>query len=163
MLPFHTLLRQSKFLPKYSFCCQQLFIPTTVHSACDHHISFVQYLFLITFPLLLNYHLSCLQIQLKVMLSAPLSKHVAVTGVTGYIGGCSAHELLSSGYIDHAILRKNTPKRVAHLTSHTQAKTYLELFEAYIMNDESLLSAMSACDIIMHVAPPRSRSRQFGR
>lgn len=78
---------------------------------------------------------------------------VAVSGVTGFIGAQIALDLLKRGYTVHGTVRKNTPERLAHLTTPSTPGT-LKVFEADLTKPGSFDNAVQGCTYALHVASP---------
>ena len=83
--------------------------------------------------------------------------HVAVSGVTGFIGAHVARDLLAKGYHVHGTVRTNKPERVQHLTSLDLPGT-LQIFEADLLKEGSFDAALEGCKYAIHVASPYSVS-----
>lgn len=78
---------------------------------------------------------------------------VAVSGVTGFVGAQVALDLLRRGYTVHGTLRRNTPERIAHLTTPSTTGT-LRAFEADLTEPSSFDAAVEGCTYAIHVASP---------
>lgn len=83
-----------------------------------------------------------------------MGSRVAVSGITGFIGAHIASDLLSKGYIVHGTVRRNTPERLAHITSHPNAAESLKVFEADLARPGSFDECTNGCKWAIHVASP---------
>ncbi len=80
--------------------------------------------------------------------------HVAVSGVTGFIGSHIGRDLLRKGYFVHGTVRSNKPERIAHLTSEPSAAGNLKIFEADLNTPGAFDEAVKGCKYAIHVASP---------
>lgn len=78
--------------------------------------------------------------------------HVAVSGITGFIGAQITTDLLRKGYSVHGTLRKNKPEKIAHLPTDTPGT--LKVFEADLLKPNSFDDATKDCKYALHVASP---------
>ena len=79
--------------------------------------------------------------------------HVAVSGITGYVGAQVTHDLLKRGYNVHGTCRRNTPGKIAHLTAETYPGR-LQVFEADLLTQHSFDEAVKDCQYAIHIASP---------
>ena len=81
---------------------------------------------------------------------------VCVTGVTGFAAAFVVESLLERGYIVHGTTRASDSPiaKQAHLFALPGAADRLKVFEADIMNRESLMPAFRGCEGVFHMATP---------
>lgn len=82
------------------------------------------------------------------------STKVAVSGITGFVGAQVAADLLVRGYVVHGTVRRNTPEKIAHLTSLPDNPGTLHVFEADLTTPGSFDAAVAGCDYAIHIASP---------
>ncbi|PNX74210.1 cinnamoyl-CoA reductase 2-like protein [Trifolium pratense] len=82
------------------------------------------------------------------------NKKVCVTGAGGFIASWLVKLLLSKGYSVHGTVRQPGSKKYEHLLKLERASENLTLFEADILNYESLYKAIVGCSAVFHVASP---------
>ncbi|GAU35704.1 hypothetical protein TSUD_258790 [Trifolium subterraneum] len=91
------------------------------------------------------------------------NKKVCVTGAGGFVASWLVKLLLSKGYSVHGTVRQpgNTShlitigsKKYEHLLKLERASENLTLFEADILNYESVYKAIVGCSAVFHVASP---------
>eukprot|EP00250_Pteridium_aquilinum_P009799 c18945_g1_i1 orf=390-1280(-) len=82
-------------------------------------------------------------------------KSVCVTGASGFIGSWLVHFLLQRGYcVRGTVQNLGDEAETKHLLGLEGAHTRLELFEADLLNYESLASAIGKSEGVFHVASP---------
>ncbi|KAL5707291.1 cinnamoyl-CoA reductase [Ranunculus cassubicifolius] len=79
---------------------------------------------------------------------------VCVTGAGGYVASWLVKLLLSKGYIVHGTVRDTGDEKNAHLKKLDKAAENLKLFNADLLNYNSLCEAISGCTGVFHVACP---------
>ena len=82
---------------------------------------------------------------------------VLITGVTGYVGSqCCLAFLKSGNYNVRGTVRdKNSEKRIAPIRkSFGEYFDQLELVEADLLQEESLISAITGATYVVHTASP---------
>ena len=79
---------------------------------------------------------------------------VLVTGASGFIGSWVVKYLLEAGYVVHgAIPSMQEAYKVMHLTQlASKLKRSFILYEANLLNKESLASAIKGCSTVIHIA-----------
>lgn len=77
-----------------------------------------------------------------------------MSGITGFVGGQVAADLLARGYVVHGTVRRNTPEKIAHLTSLPDNPGRLHVFEADLQTPRSFDAAVGGCDYAIHIASP---------
>ena len=84
-------------------------------------------------------------------------KKVVITGITGYLGSHVCKLFLEDGsYSVRGTVRdKNNEKKIKPLRDAFGSNfSQLELFEADLLDPESLMKACAGCDFIVHTASP---------
>ncbi|XP_045830021.1 cinnamoyl-CoA reductase 1-like [Trifolium pratense] len=82
------------------------------------------------------------------------NKKVCVTGAGGFVASWLVKLLLSKGYSVHGTVRQPGSKKYEHLLKLERASENLTLFEADILNYESVYKAIVGCTAVFHVASP---------
>ncbi|WJX42708.1 hypothetical protein P8452_29909 [Trifolium repens] len=82
------------------------------------------------------------------------NKKVCVTGAGGFVASWLVKLLLSKGYSVHGTVRQPGSKKYEHLLKLERASENLTLFEADILNYESVYKAIVGCSAVFHVASP---------
>ncbi len=85
-------------------------------------------------------------------------KRVLITGVTGFLGTHVCKQFLIAGYKVRGTVRsKNNKEKMdpfnKHFSTHIKIGQ-LELVEADLMKEDTLVKAAANCDYIVHVASP---------
>ncbi|KAK2432392.1 cinnamoyl-CoA reductase [Trifolium repens] len=86
--------------------------------------------------------------------SGGANKKVCVTGAGGFVASWLVKLLLSKGYFVHGTVRQPGGKKYEHLLKLERASENLTLFEADILNYESVYKAIVGCSAVFHVASP---------
>ncbi|KAL6845908.1 hypothetical protein ACP4OV_023356 [Aristida adscensionis] len=79
---------------------------------------------------------------------------VCVTGAGGYIASWLVKLLLSRGYTVHATVRDLGEKKTGHLKRLDDASENLRLFQADLLDYDSMAAAIVGCHGVFHVATP---------
>ncbi|XP_045791620.1 cinnamoyl-CoA reductase 1-like [Trifolium pratense] len=82
------------------------------------------------------------------------NKKVCVTGAGGFVASWLVKLLLAKGYSVHGTVRQPGSKKYEHLLKLERASENLTLFEADILNYESVYKAIVGCTAVFHVASP---------
>ncbi|GAU35705.1 hypothetical protein TSUD_258800 [Trifolium subterraneum] len=87
-------------------------------------------------------------------ISESANKKVCVTGAGGFVASWLVKLLLSKGYIVHGAVRQlgTGSRKYEHLLKLERASENLKLFEADILNYESVYKAIVGCSSVFHVA-----------
>lgn len=84
------------------------------------------------------------------------SSPVMITGVTGYIGGVIAKDLLEAGVTVHCPVRDPSNTEKLQYLTDIEAKTSgsIKFFKADLMDEGSYRESIEGCSIVIHVASP---------
>jgi dihydroflavonol-4-reductase len=114
------------------------------------HASFLCYTFFVSSPLL-----PLPPSPANVLPDAMSKARVCVSGVTGYVAGQIAKDLLAAGYTVHGTARRvDDPARLAHITGLPGAAAAFRAFEADLSTSGSFDAALAGCELAVHCASP---------